>query len=61
MVLLRNINKVVEIIKIPKEVELYKIITTFGKSFELYYGYYEDVDKLSRYSEQIDVLIANVF
>ena len=30
-----------------KEGELYKIITTFGKTFELRYGYYEECDRQS--------------
>ena len=31
----------------PKEGDLYKIVTTFGKSFELRYGFYEERDRLS--------------
>ncbi len=30
-----------------KEGDLYKVITTFGKTFELRYGYYEECDRLS--------------
>ena len=30
---------------IPKEGDLYKIITTYGKTFELRYGYYGDCDR----------------
>ena len=29
----------------PKEGELYRIVTTFGKTFELRYGYYGDCDR----------------
>ena len=29
----------------PKEGELYKIVTTFGKTFELRYGFYEERDR----------------
>ena len=29
----------------PKEGDLYKVITVHGKTFELYYGYYEDIDR----------------
>ena len=32
---------------IPKEGTLYKVITTFGKTFELKYGYYEECDRQS--------------
>ena len=32
---------------IPKEGNLYKVITTFGKTFELKYGYYEECDRQS--------------
>ena len=31
----------------PKEGDLYKIVTTFGKTFELRYGFYEERDRLS--------------
>ncbi len=27
------------------EGEIYKVVTTFGKSFELRYGYYDDIDR----------------
>ena len=32
---------------IPKEGNVYKVITTFGKTFELKYGYYEECDRQS--------------
>ena len=31
----------------PEEGDLYKRITTFGKTFELRYGYYDDIDRQS--------------
>lgn len=31
----------------PKEGELYRVVTTFGKTFELRYGYYEECDRQS--------------
>ena len=31
----------------PREGELYKVVTTFGKTFELRYGFYEERDRLS--------------
>ena len=30
---------------IPKEGEIYKVVHTFGKTFELRYGYYDDCDR----------------
>lgn len=30
---------------VPKEGMLYKTVTVSGKSFDLYYGYYEDIDR----------------
>ena len=30
-----------------KEGELYKVVTTFGKTFELRYGFYEERDRLN--------------
>ncbi|MBQ3063252.1 MAG: hypothetical protein IJC99_00405 [Clostridia bacterium] len=29
----------------PREGDLYRIVTTFGKTFELRYGYYDDIDR----------------
>ena len=31
----------------PREGELYKVVVTFGKSFELRYGFYEEIDRQS--------------
>lgn len=42
-------------IKAPKEGDLYKVISLFGKKFELYYGYYEDKDRHSRYSTPTEI------
>ena len=36
-----------------KEGDLYKIITTYGKTFELRYGYYEECDRHSPLCEPI--------
>ena len=30
---------------VPKEGDLYKVVTVFGKTFELWYGYYEDYER----------------
>ena len=38
-----------------KEGTLYKVINIFGKTFEVYYGYYDEKDKLSKYSEPIPI------
>ena len=29
----------------PSEGDLYKVVTTFGETFELRYGYYDDIDR----------------
>ena len=29
----------------PREGDLYRTVTTFGKTFELRYGYYDDIDR----------------
>ena len=39
----------------PKEGDLYKVITTFGKTFELYYGYYEEKDRHSSFATPIEI------
>ena len=39
----------------PKEGDLYKIITAHGKTFELYYGYYEEIDRHSKYHEPVEI------
>ena len=36
-----------------KEGDLYKVITAYGKTFELRYGYYEDGDRLSLLCEPV--------
>ncbi len=38
-----------------KEGELYKLVTVFGRTFELRYGYYEDYERESRYNEPIPI------
>jgi len=40
---------------LPKEGDLYKVITAHGKSFEIRYGYYEEIDRHSRYPEPIEI------
>ena len=37
--------------QVIKERDLYKVITIYGKTFELYYGYYEEKDRYSKYNE----------
>ena len=37
------------------EGEIYKVISLCGKSFELRYGYYEDFERESRFSEPIPI------
>lgn len=38
---------------VKKEGDLYKIITAYGKTFELRYGYYEEKDRYSKYNEPV--------
>ena len=38
-----------------KEGDLYRRITVFAKTFDLYYGYYEDYERESEYSEPIPI------
>lgn len=40
---------------IPKEGDLFKVITAYGKSFELRYGYYDEQDRHSKYNEPIEI------
>ena len=38
-----------------KEGELYGIVNAFGKTFEIYYGYYEEYEKNSKYNEPVPI------
>lgn len=38
-----------------KEGELFKCVTVFGRDFKLYYGYYEEQDRYSKFAELIPV------
>jgi len=40
---------------VPKEGELYKKVNLFGKSFELYYGYYEEFERFGKYNDPIPI------
>ncbi len=39
----------------PKEGDLYKTVTIAGKTFELYYGYYEDFERHAEDSEPMPI------
>ena len=39
----------------PKEGDLYKTINVFGKSFKLYYGYYDERDRYSKYGKLMEI------
>ncbi len=39
----------------PKEGDLYKIVAAFGKTFPIYYGYYEESDRYSKYPDPVEV------
>lgn len=34
---------------------LYKVVNVFGKAFELYYGYYDEQDRYSKYAEPVPI------
>ena len=38
-----------------KEGELYGTVSLYGKSFNIYYGHYDDKDRQSRYDEPIPI------
>jgi hypothetical protein len=38
-----------------REGDLYKIVTVCGKTFELYYGYYDEIEKEGKYTEPIPI------
>ena len=38
-----------------KEGDLYKSVTVFGKTFELYYGYYEEYERHSKFNEPVPI------
>ena len=39
----------------PREGDLYKTVTLFGKTFPLYYGYYEEFERYGRYNEPMPI------
>ena len=39
----------------PKEGDLYKVITAHGKSFEIRYGYYEEIDRQNPKVEPMEI------
>ena len=39
----------------PKEGELYEAVSVFGKTFEIYYGYYEDFERNSIYNDPVPI------
>ena len=41
--------------KIQNEGELFKVIETHGKKFELYYGYYEDCDRSNPFVDPVPI------
>lgn len=38
-----------------KEGDLYGIITVYGKTFEIYYGYYEEFERRSIYNDPVPI------
>ena len=39
----------------PKEGDLYRVFTISGKTFAIYYGYYEEFERYGQYSEPIPI------
>lgn len=39
----------------PREGDLYRRITAFGKEFSLHYGYYDEIERHSKYNEPIPI------
>lgn len=38
-----------------KEGDLYRSVTVFGKTFDLFYGYYEEYERYSKYNEPVPI------
>ena len=38
-----------------KEGDLYGIVSAFGKTFEIYYGYYEEYERQSKYNDPVPI------
>ena len=38
-----------------KEGDLYGVVETYGKRFEIYYGYYEDYERHSSYNDPVPI------
>lgn len=39
----------------PREGDLYKQVTVAGKTFELFYGYYEEFERYGKYNDPIPI------
>ena len=39
----------------PKEGDLYKVIVAHGKQFEIYYGFYEEIDRQNPLAEPMEI------
>jgi hypothetical protein len=38
-----------------KEGELYSVVNVFGKTFKIYYGYYEEYERKSKYNDPVPI------
>ena len=38
-----------------KEGDLYGVVRIYGKTFEIYYGYYEDYERQSKYNDPVPI------
>ena len=39
----------------PKEGDIYEVVSVFGKTFEIYYGYSEDFERNSIYNDPVPI------
>ena len=40
-------EKIYDSVSLPREGDVYKTVTTFGRTFELRYGFYDEIDRQS--------------
>ena len=39
----------------PREGDLYGVVSVYGKTFEIYYGYYEEFERQSKYNDPVPI------
>ena len=55
VVIMKIINNTVENPNVPKEGDLFKVIESHGRTFEIRYGFYEECDRLHRFAEPMEI------